>query len=211
MENLGTFTDKGRQSVERICEAAAAVFDQKGYRAATILDVARAASTTKGGIFYYFSTKEELLYVILRRYMDDALASTKRDIQDAKDPRERLRLFVRSHVRYYKSRLHESRLMLRECDSLSGTLTKQYNDELRKKQREYIELLQEIIQQLLPSYAGDRDRTRVLTFSLIGMCNWPFTWFDPSGPLEADTLAETICDIFLGGLPLVSKGTRPGQ
>ena len=60
-----SFTDKGREKIAEICTVAARVFSEKGYLAATLGDVAKAAGMTKGGIFHYFSTKEELLFLIL--------------------------------------------------------------------------------------------------------------------------------------------------
>lgn len=200
MVELKSFTKKGRQSIARICKHAAAVFNEKGYRVATIEDVARAAATTKGGIFHYFSTKEELLYAILHRYMEDALSCAVRDIEGATDPRDRLRRFVRSHVSYYRDNFHESRLLLREVEALSG----KYLSVLHGMQRRYLGFLTETIKQLVPAYADDKNRIKVLTFSLIGMCNWPFTWFNPDGPVKAEQIAETICEIFLGELPLAS-------
>lgn len=71
-------------------------------------------------------------------------------------------------------------------------------------QRRYLGFLTETIKQLVPAYADDKNRIKVLTFSLIGMCNWPFTWFNPDGPVKAEQIAETICEIFLGELPLAS-------
>jgi AcrR family transcriptional regulator len=49
----------------RILEAAARVFAEKGYRHATIRDVAQAADVADGTIYNYFENKEALLYALI--------------------------------------------------------------------------------------------------------------------------------------------------
>ena len=38
---------------------------------------------------------------------------------------------------------------------------------------------------------------------LFGMINWMFTWMKPDGPLDYDTMAPVVADLFLGGLAAV--------
>lgn len=54
-------TRRSARSVARILDAAAAVFGQEGYEAASMLDVARAARVSKGLLHYHFRSKEHLL------------------------------------------------------------------------------------------------------------------------------------------------------
>ena len=42
-----------------------------------------------------------------------------------------------------------------------------------------------------------------MTMLLFGMINWMFTWLQPGGALDYDTLAPMVADLFLGGLPAV--------
>jgi len=46
-------------------------------------------------------------------------------------------------------------------------------------------------------YSGN---IKLVTYCLLGMCNWPFTWFNPKGKWSADDLSEVIYKIFIGGL-----------
>ncbi|MEU6433178.1 ScbR family autoregulator-binding transcription factor [Streptomyces albidoflavus] len=49
-----------------IMTAAAGIFEERGYRAATISDILTAANVTKGALYFHFSSKEELAQGILR-------------------------------------------------------------------------------------------------------------------------------------------------
>ncbi|MFG2986926.1 ScbR family autoregulator-binding transcription factor [Streptomyces sp. NPDC048258] len=48
-----------------ILEAAAAVFDERGYEAATIADILSRAGVTKGALYFHFASKQELAQGVL--------------------------------------------------------------------------------------------------------------------------------------------------
>ncbi|MFC7472440.1 TetR family transcriptional regulator [Actinomadura keratinilytica] len=48
-----------------ILTAAAKIFEERGYRAATISEILSAAGVTKGALYFHFSSKEELAQGIL--------------------------------------------------------------------------------------------------------------------------------------------------
>ncbi|MER6314300.1 ScbR family autoregulator-binding transcription factor [Streptomyces sp. NPDC001581] len=48
-----------------ILEAAAAVFDERGYDAATIADILARAGVTKGALYFHFASKQELAQGVL--------------------------------------------------------------------------------------------------------------------------------------------------
>lgn len=52
-----------------ILEAAAAVFDERGYEAATIADILARAGVTKGALYFHFSSKQELAQGVLDEQM----------------------------------------------------------------------------------------------------------------------------------------------
>ncbi len=49
-----------RDTKQRILDAALTVFGEKGFRRATVDDVAAAAGVTKGAVYYYFHDKDDL-------------------------------------------------------------------------------------------------------------------------------------------------------
>src|SRR5277367_5162107 len=51
---------KGEQTRRRIVEAAAPVFNKRGYEGASLSDLMAATGLKKGGIYRHFSSKEEL-------------------------------------------------------------------------------------------------------------------------------------------------------
>src|SRR6202167_3339235 len=51
---------KGEQTRRRIVEAAAPIFNQRGYEGSSLNDLMEATGLQKGGIYRHFSSKEEL-------------------------------------------------------------------------------------------------------------------------------------------------------
>jgi AcrR family transcriptional regulator len=55
---------------ERLLDAAAAVFAERGYRAASVDDVAAAAGVTKGAVYWNFEGKEDLFLALIEERVD---------------------------------------------------------------------------------------------------------------------------------------------
>jgi TetR/AcrR family transcriptional repressor of uid operon len=68
----GVSPDKTR---ERLLDAAARVFELKGYEGATVAQIAREAGVSSGAIYAHYSTKADLLVDALRAHKDRATAS----------------------------------------------------------------------------------------------------------------------------------------
>lgn len=56
---------------QTILDAAAAVFDEKGYDAATIADILERSGATKGGLYFHFASKKSLAEAVLHDHGDD--------------------------------------------------------------------------------------------------------------------------------------------
>jgi AcrR family transcriptional regulator len=66
--------DRSRQRVERILDAAAAVFGDRGYDAATTEEIARLAGTSIGSVYQFFPNKLAIFNAIAIRYLERARA-----------------------------------------------------------------------------------------------------------------------------------------
>ena len=204
LEKFDHFTEKGKEKCIEICRTAAALFNERGYLSTSLSDIARATNMTKGGIYHYFSTKEELLFVILYRYMDKMLENLKHKIDLCNSPEEKILVFTQLHIYNYRDNLVESRVLLRERDNL----TPEFLNLIKDQEREYEEILSHLIESLMKKRKRYCGNIKLMSYCLLGMCNWPFTWFNPRGKWSADDLSESIYNIFLGGL-LSRFGSKP--
>ena len=81
-------------SRSRLLDAAAKVFAERGYRAASVDEVAAEAGFSKGAVYWHFASKEELLVAIFEQSMRDIQESFAAGTQGA-DSKERFERYVR--------------------------------------------------------------------------------------------------------------------
>src|SRR5438552_18037488 len=110
-------------SRQDILRTAARLFQQRGYDATSMNDVAAALRLSKGGLYHHFQSKDEILFNLMSHAMD---ITEERVIAPAKqipDPEQRLRTVIRSHISVVLSeRDREITVMLHENHPLSTAL-----------------------------------------------------------------------------------------
>jgi AcrR family transcriptional regulator len=93
----GTLNEKRWAEVVR---AAVEVFDERGYQAATLEDIAARVGLLKGSLYYYIDSKEDLLYAALRRAHEQGLSFAQEDSATSALPAPaRLEAFIRRWMR----------------------------------------------------------------------------------------------------------------
>lgn len=79
-------TEQGRNRRERILDAAMTTFAGRGYRDASMDDIASAAETSKGGVYFHFPTKESIFRELMRTTADKLVAKVEREVGTESDP-----------------------------------------------------------------------------------------------------------------------------
>ncbi len=196
LEKFENLTAKGKRRIPEICDAAAEVFSEKGYLAASLGDIARAVGLTKGGIFHYFSTKEELLFLILYRYMDSTLQALKTKLKACKTPHDKIYVFIHHHIKNYQDNQAESRLALSERANLPA----RFLDVIKALEREYRGILRSLVEPIMGRGKKTPEKITLATYTLLGMCTLPYAWYNPKGKVTPKELGDLIYQIFVGGL-----------
>ena len=73
--------------------------------------------------------------------------------------------------------------------------------EVRELKRSYVDLLLGLVADVESGDGGPAPRVNrhVAVYTLFGMMNWIYTWYDPKGSVGVEELAESICRLFLYG------------
>lgn len=93
---------RGRQRVDTILDAAAALLDEHGPAAATTTEIAHRAGTSVGGLYRYFPDVESLLRALAARNRQRFWASAL-DQVDGRTGRAFLEHLMQSYVRFARS------------------------------------------------------------------------------------------------------------
>src|SRR5450432_835499 len=159
---------------QEILRAAARLFQQQGYDATSMNDVAASLKLSKGGLYHHFQSKDEILFEIMNHAMELTQERVLAPVRSIADPVERLRALIRLHIEVVLSpRDREITVMLHENHPLPPTLRKRIN--ARKK--EYIHFVENLIADVQNQAPRVRPlkgavSPRAAAFALLGMINW---------------------------------------
>jgi len=125
------------ESLETLYRSGVAVFSEKGFRGASLDEIAKLAGMSKAGLLFYFDNKDKYLAHILRRitavYIDAAIARAKEE----KDVVDRVVRFLHQQVSYSVKNQREIILFvllsieLRNAESESGAIIAQKYKDMR--------------------------------------------------------------------------------
>src|SRR5437899_12471055 len=76
----------------------ARLFQQRGYDATSMNDVAAALKLSKGGLYHHFQSKDEILFEIMNHAMEITQERVINPVRGISDPEERLRAVIRLHI-----------------------------------------------------------------------------------------------------------------
>src|SRR5512147_2258104 len=92
------------ESFDRILEAAQRLFDERGYSASSMREIAEASGIAKATIYHHFKDKERILFTLLERGEAEQEEMMARIASEA-DPRTRLEAAVRESLGFLSSRM----------------------------------------------------------------------------------------------------------
>ena len=192
---------------QEILRTAARLFQQQGYDATSMNDVAAALKLSKGGLYHHFQSKDEILFYIMshameiteervinvvRRIDGGSVAGARVDVSE-----ERLRTLIRLHIQVMLSpEDREITVMLHENHPLPPTLRRKING--RKK--DYLQFVEHLIADVQRKHNSQSQVTpRAAALALVGMINWIYQWYKPGGPLSGEEIARQYSEIFFHG------------
>jgi AcrR family transcriptional regulator len=182
---------------ETVLRTAIELFNQRGYDATSISDLAAVLGVTKSAVYHHYASKEALLAAAL----DDALEGLSSAVEaaatasDGEPSAVRLRATVEAAVRILVTHLPAVTLLLR----VRG------NSDLERSAMERRRHIDERLATLVRQAADEGDLRRdvdpdVISRLIFGMVNSLVDWYRPGGPLDAEALAATISSMVFDGL-----------
>jgi AcrR family transcriptional regulator len=191
---------KGAPSESRrdILRAAARLFQERGYDATSMQDVASALNFSKAALYHHFESKEEILFQIMSYGMDIFEERVLAAIRDIADPEARLRACIARHVELVLSgRDREITVILHENRTLPAEAGRQINT--RKKN--YVVYLGDLVGQVQRQrgISAPAVSPQVAGLALLGMINWMYQWYRPEGPVSEAEIARQYTQLFFHG------------
>jgi AcrR family transcriptional regulator len=182
---------------QEILRTAARLFQQRGYDATSMNDVAAALKLSKGGLYHHFQSKDEILFHIMSHAMDITEERVINVVRRVEGAQERLRTLIRLHIEVVLSEEdREITVMLHENHPLPLALRRKING--RKK--DYVHFVENLIAEVQRQRNSATTVTpRAAAFALLGMINWIYQWHNPAGTLTGDAIVRQYTEIFFRG------------
>ncbi len=178
-----------------IVEAAAKIFQEKGFAAASLEDIASEVGMWKGSLYHYIDSKEELLLAVVQEPAEHLLTDLRMVASLDLPATEKLRLVAQAYGHVLETTFVYASVYLQEVAGRKRSV------EWAARDREYVDLITTIIEDGIAR--GDLSTqldARTATFALVGALNWVTRWYRPDGALSAGKISEQICTTFLNGL-----------
>ncbi len=180
-----------------ILERAAEVFNERGYRGASVEELARRVGLRKGSLYHHVRSKEQLLGEVLLRGME-LLRGGLPGADDARiSPAEKVRAAIHFHLEWMAAEPHVTGVFLREVRNLPPRLRRRLMAEVKDFEGRWIALVREGI--AAGAFRPDLD-PKVTVYTILGLINSVHRWYQPDGRLSMKRIAEQCADLVLDGL-----------
>jgi AcrR family transcriptional regulator len=194
------FRSTAQKSEERaakrnaVLRAAVRMFNERGFHATSLEDVATTLGITKPTIYHYLGNKDQVLLECLTIGLEQLLEAAEATRAEPGAGIDRLRHFLR---RYAEINMDDfGRCVIRTGDEvLSRVSVKRY----RELKREIDTAMRGLIEEAIADGSIPPLDSKLLAFTLAGALNWPARWHDPQGAQSAQELAEHMVDLLASG------------
>lgn len=184
---------------EELTKQSIQLFERKGFSSTSVQDIVDSIGVTKGTFYYYFTSKETLLMDIHLRYIDDLLDRQKKVLDSNESCRNQLAKIVEMLINDIESQASNVRVYIREMRHLS----EENNSVIKNKRRMFHLAIEQVIKEGIDKKEFRENlEPKMTTFAILGVTNWSYEWFDPSGHVSSKELATMYMDFILHGIDL---------
>ena len=187
---------KSLQKRENIQSVVAHLFAQNGYHSTSMRAIARELGMNQSSLYHYFKSKENILFKLMNDAVDDALATLNEICAADLSPQDKLNEVLGFYTRYYAGDQDRLIILINEINSLSESNRRI----LVNKQRQYVNLLRSIINELAGDPKIKEVDPTVATFAFFGMVHYTVKWYRKEGAIELDELANSFSEILTRGI-----------
>ena len=188
---------RAEEQRRRILAAAVDVFSRRGYRAASMNDIAEGVGLSKPTLYHYVRTKQDLLVQVYEEVLDESLESARKIVAAAPSPREAVRGLIVERVAY----TCEHQDLLKICFEEESELPPGLATPILERRRAYEAVVLEVVLAQLSASGRELPMTpKAFVNTCLGAANWVYKWYDPSGPLSPRALGEQVAEVLLPAL-----------
>lgn len=178
-------------------EVAARMFAERGYDATSVQDIADDLGLLKGSLYHYIDSKDDLLWAVISKQHETAMALAERCGSLGLAPRKTLEAFIDGYVHSLSKERIFAIVYLHDVNSLSPE-RRELIIEGRNKYQKFVadqlakgQELGEFRSDLIPALASN---------ALLGMLTATYRWYRPGTRHSPRSVIEQCKAIILAGI-----------
>ena len=179
-----------------ILTAAAQVFSQKGFHAASMQDIAQAVNLQKASLYHHIDSKQEILLALLDQAFDLLTEHIQPVISQPNPIADKLQLAMCAYLTDMLENRELASVLLLEYRSLRN----EYRARHILRRDRFEQLWRDMIREGIDAGVFHSTDPAIASRALLGVMNWTITWYHPEGPLTPRQIADQYADLFLSGL-----------
>lgn len=182
------------QKREAVLLAAVRSFNENGFHATSLEQVAVTLNVTKPTIYHYFSSKDEILFECTRRGLERIREVAGR-CRPGQTGLERLTSIMRDYAVIMTEDFGKCVTRVGDNELAPESRLKQ-----RAIKREIDATVRRVVEEGIADGSIIERDVRLLTFTLTGALNWIAKWYEPDGRYTAEAVADECVGTLVHGL-----------
>src|SRR6185503_17041612 len=183
----------GIKRKDQITKVAMNKFREKGYRAASMRELANHVGIEAASFYNHFDSKESILKEICFRIANDFFTGVEKALKEEKRLDKMLEHAIRSHISVITSNLDASAVFFHDWRYLSEP----YLSEFKEMRKQYENIFRKIIREgMTRKIFGKQDETFIMLM-IFSSLNWVYEWYDPEGKFSPEQIAENLAKLIL--------------
>lgn len=196
--------DSYQERRRELIEAAAKVFQEKGYGAASLGDVANVLGSDRASLYYYVSSKEELFHAVVFHAAEENVRIAE-DIRDSDAPTAvKLERLITALMLSYEKHYPYLFVYVQEKMSLFGPEEEDssvWASDMWDLNRRYEDVVTGVVESgMKEGVIKAIGRPRVVAYGIIGMVAWTHRWFRPEGPSTGEEISHAFAEMVMRGV-----------
>ena len=178
---------------EAVLRTAARLFNERGFSAASLDEVAARLNVSKPIIYRHFANKDQILFECVRM----ALGQILKAAADAKTGPGKARARLLALMKRYAVIMTED---FGVCVVRTGDheLSEPSRKEFRKLKRKIDQVIRSLIEEGVEDGSIARCDVKMTAFAIAGALNWIARWYSPDGDRTADDVAGAMVGLLRG-------------
>ncbi|MGE0827772.1 MAG: TetR/AcrR family transcriptional regulator [Hyphomonadaceae bacterium] len=190
---------KGDATRQRILDAAARLFRERGYSAVRLIDIADAAKLQKASLYFHFSSREEIVEHVLNTGVErvfDAVRARVLALPSNATWRARIEAGMQEHLRLALLQDDYTSANVRIYAHVPASVQKRHSA-LRQRYGGYWRKLVAGAAEA-GELRADLDASIIRMF-MLGSVTWSVEWYRPGGRLSLEEIARQLTSILFDG------------